>query len=107
MPSCSASAALVLAALARPAPAKAAAARSKLPSQPTRSIQVRQWPMVVSAFTCCLCCQMPPVMVISSGPSGRQTEVDGRTGPPCLADDIKNLCSFCDEDGDAVEGDGN
>ena len=39
---------------------------------------------------------------ISSVPSGRQTEADGWTGPPCLADDIKHLGSLAGEDRDAV-----
>src|ERR1022692_4764304 len=87
-----------------PAPMVPAAARSKLPIQPMRSIHDSQCSRIVSAFSRCFCPQIPPVTWISSAPSGRQVEVDGCTGPPCLADDIEYLCSFACEDGDAVEG---
>src|SRR5579871_172080 len=86
-----------------------AAARSKLPIQPMRSIQDSQCPRIASAFSRCLAAQMPPVILISSTPSGRQAEADGFTGPH-LADDIEDLCSFTGENGDAVgsrlDGDG-
>src|SRR6266567_1016368 len=87
-------------------PIAPAAARSKLPVQPIRSIHDSQCWRTASAFSRCFCLQMPPVTLISSAPSGRQTEADGCTGPPCLADDIKNLGSFTGEDRYAVKGDG-
>src|ERR1700688_4960194 len=90
---------------AGPVPMVPAAARSKLPIQPMRSIQEPQCSRIVSALSRCFCPHRPPVIWISSTPSGRQTEADGCTGPPSwLADDIKYLCSLCYEDGDAVEG---
>src|ERR1700722_8718382 len=82
-----------------------AAARSKLPIQPMRSIHDSQGARIVSVFSRCFCPHRPPVIWISPTPSGRQTEVDGCTGPPCLADGIKDLSSFCYEDWDAVGGD--
>src|SRR5580698_8954190 len=81
-----------------------AAARSKLPIQPMRSIHDSQCWRIVSAFSRCMLPHRPPVIRISSTPSGRQTEVDGRTGPPFLADDIEYLGSLSDEDGNAVSG---
>src|SRR5690348_10172321 len=83
-----------------------AAARSKLPVQPMRSIQDSQCARIVSAFSRCICPQMPLVTWISSAPRGRQAEADCWTGPPCLADDIEDLGSFGGEDRDVVRGKG-
>src|SRR3982074_3278415 len=87
-----------------PPPMSPAAARSKLPVQPMRSIHDSQCSRILSAFSRCFSSQMPPVTLISSAPSGRQTEVDGWTGPPCLADDLEYLGSFTGENGDLVRG---
>src|SRR6185437_8132442 len=73
---------------------------------PARSIHVSQCRRIASAFSRCRWPQRPPVTWISLVPSGRQTEDDGWTGPPGLADGIKHFGFVADKDRDAVRRQG-
>ena len=59
---------------------RVAAAVSKLPIQPSRSIQCSMCARLASAFTCWRCAQKPPVICTSASPRGRRVPCEGATG---------------------------
>jgi hypothetical protein len=64
-----------------PGSLRPAAARSKLPVQPMRSIQSSQCRSTTSALRDCFSAQKPSVNRISVASSGVRVEVDGETAP--------------------------